>query len=233
MTIDLHDTKKDTYWEKIARTKWGSYITDVEKRVLLKAVSLSQEPDTALEIGCEGGRWAKFLVDRGWRVTCTDIKSDAIEICKKRIPTATCVLVSPQDRTLPCEPSSQTLLLCIEVMPVLGSDWFASEALRVLRPGGLFVGVFLNRRSFRGYYRHLTATKNKEFDYYKVDYPNWRSRLCNHGFQMIVEEGICWFPFTRDSNSSLIPILTQLELRLGLRRLPGVSPWIVFLAQKG
>ena len=228
----MADSTKDTYWEKIARTNWGTYITGVEKQALLKAVSLFQEPDTALEIGCEGGRWSKFLVDRDWKVTCTDINPNSLEICKERIPTATCVLVSPQDRTLPCTSSSQALLLCIEVVPVMASDWLTDEALRVLRPGGLLVGVYLNRRSLRGYYRHLTAAKNKEFDYYKVDYLNWRSQLCKHGFRMIFEEGICWFPFTRNSNSSLIPILTQLELRLGLRRLPGVSPWIVFLAQK-
>ena len=66
-----------------------------------------------------------------------------------------------------------------------------------------------------------------------MSYPVWKKDLQYRGFHMIHEEGICWFPFGRESNSRLIPLCTSLESRLGMRRLPGVSPWIVFVAEYG
>jgi hypothetical protein len=65
-----------------------------------------------------------------------------------------------------------------------------------------------------------------------VAYPRWRRRLRALGFDMVSEEGICWAPFHRLSDSRFVPFLTRLEQRLGLRRLPSVSPWIVFVAQR-
>ena len=49
---------------------------------------------------------------------------------------------------------------------------------------------------------------------------------------MLYEEGFCWFPFRRASNSIFIPYVTSLEKKLGLRKLVVISPWIVFIAQK-
>jgi SAM-dependent methyltransferase len=227
------DIKNDTYWENIARSKWGSYITGVEKEVLLKAIELVKVPTNALEIGCEGGRWSKLLVDLGWKVVCTDINPNTLAICQERIPSAKCILVNAIDTTLPCDTSSQALLLCIEVISVLWNNWFINECDRVLSPGGYIIGVFENRMSLRGFVRHLISEVNGQFDYYKVGYPTWRRKLRLSGFNMVYEEGICWFPFSRSSNSFLVPAFTQIELLLGLRRLPSISPWIVFLAQKG
>ena len=61
--------------------------------------------------------------------------------------TASCVLVSPDDSKLPCDTESMKLVLCVEVQPVIKSDWFLEEASRVLQQGGLIVGVFCNRLS--------------------------------------------------------------------------------------
>ena len=232
LTPDSPDWGADTYWEKIARSRWGSYVTEVEKRVVLKANDLASSPTTALEIGCEGGRWSKLLVDLRWDMVCTDVNPNTLATCQRRIPMAKCILVDANDPTLPCETKSLGLLLCIEVIVVLRSDWFITEAFRVLRRGGLVVGVFENKLSFRGYVHHLASSIRGGFDWYKVAYPSWRSKFCKQGFRMIYEEGICWFPFTRASNSPLVPVCTQIERYLGLRRLPSLSPWIVFLAQK-
>jgi SAM-dependent methyltransferase len=232
LTPDSPDRGEETLMEKGARSRWGSYIAEVEERVLLKANDLVRGPTTALEVGCEGGRWLKLLVDLEWDVVGTDVDPHTLAVCQKRIPTAKCILVDANDTTLPCETESLGLLLCIEVPPVIQSEWFITEAWRVLHHGGLVVGVFENLISFRGYYRHLVASARGQFDYYKVSYPSWRDRFCRQGFKMIYEEGICWFPFTRTSNSPLVPVFTQIERYLGLHRLPSVSPWIVFLAQK-
>ena len=55
--------------EKIVRTtRWGSYSTEVEKQAIFKANDLAGKPTTALEIGCDGGRWSMLLAKLGWQI---------------------------------------------------------------------------------------------------------------------------------------------------------------------
>jgi hypothetical protein len=67
---------------------------------------------------------------------------------------------------------------------------------------------------------------------YKVPYGKWKDRLSTIGFEIVHEEGMCWLPFSRESNSLLIPPLTQLERYVGLRRFTKFSPWIAVVARK-
>ena len=70
-----------TKWERVATTRWGAYVSDVEKRAILRGHHLAGTPRTALEIGCEGGRWSKMLNDLGWQMICADINSEALAVC--------------------------------------------------------------------------------------------------------------------------------------------------------
>src|SRR5579863_8577883 len=124
---------ESTYWETIADPRWGRYVSQLEKAAILRAHNLATAPTDALEIGCEGGRWSRMLSDLGWRLTCTDIDSQLLHICQKRLPDARCVLVDPDSVELPCEAASIGLLLCIEVEGVMHADWFREEAYRVLQ----------------------------------------------------------------------------------------------------
>jgi len=221
-----------TYWETVARTRWGAYTSDVARLMIQLAHDLSPRTTTALEIGCEGGRWCRFLWELGWKVTCTDINEASLNLCKKRIPAAKCILVKPEDDSIPCESDAFDLLLCIEVAEVIQAPWFMDEAFRLMRPDGLVVGVFCNLYSFRGLFGHFRAVLRGGFDHYKMDYLSWKKKLIGKGFRILHEVGYCWFPFSRASNSILIPYLIRLEEALGLRRLINVSPWIAFIAQK-
>ncbi len=231
-TIVTDQYDEVTFWENVAQTKWGRYVSEIEEEAILKAHNLTTRPATALEVGCEGGRWSKLLADLGWRMICTDIDQRALNICKKRIPTATCILVSSDDAKLPCDTESIQLILCIEVPSVIESDWFLEEAFRVLQKGGLIVGVFLNRLSWRGLLLHSIASLTGSYDWYESSYPARRKKFCQKGFTLLHEKGFCWPPFRRDSNTPLVPIATRLEYYLGLRKLASISPWIVFVAQK-
>ena len=53
---DLQDIDKDetTFWENVAQSRWGRYISEIEKRAILKAHSVSGRPNEAVEIGCGG-----------------------------------------------------------------------------------------------------------------------------------------------------------------------------------
>ena len=221
-----------TFWEKVATTRWGAYITEVERRAILKAHESFSTPTTALEVGAEGGRWSTLLTDLGWRMTCTDVDEKALAACQERIPTANCILVKPDDRRLPCDSESVDMLLCIEVAPVIQSDWFASEAYRVLANDGVVVGVFWNLLSFRGFLAHARSSLAGRFDFYKRSYPAWRREFTSGGFSVVYEEGYCWFPFSRASDSKFVPAFVRIERWFRLRRLISVSPWIVFIAKK-
>lgn len=220
------------FWEKCAETRWGRYIREVETRIVKSAHALAARPSTALDIGCDNGQLTKLLFDLGWEMACIDINARALVRCHKRIPQAKCALVDGNNTVLPYESASFGLVLCVEVPPVINSTWFMSEVFRVLHPGGVVVGVFSNLFSLRGSYHALVASLKGQTITYKMPYPNWRDKLYRAGFEMIDEVGLCWFPFRRDSDSRLVPVFTQLENYLGLRYLPGVSPWVVFLAQK-
>jgi SAM-dependent methyltransferase len=220
------------FWETAAETRWGKYLTGVERDVILRAQQLCGAPAVALEIGASGRRWSELLAEQGWEVICTDVNPRSLKRCSERVPRATCIRADPRDTTLPCATESIDLLLCIEVFEVIPNAWFISEASRTLKPNGITVGVFNNRLSWRGYIHHLLSVARNRFDCYSTAYYRWRRELRRAGFQMLREEGLCWFPFSRTSNSPLVTLCTTTESRIGLRHLPVFSPWIVFAAQK-
>ncbi|MGA2656442.1 MAG: methyltransferase domain-containing protein [Verrucomicrobiota bacterium] len=221
-------------WEKVATTRWGSYITESENRVIQRSVALAGRPSEALEIGCGNGRWSRGLADAGWKMTCIDVDRRTLDICRRRVPGANCILASPSDRTIPCERGSLALVVCIEVGPVVQSGWFLPEAFRVLRERGVLVGVCWNLASWRGLLVRLKYWLRRHSDgFYSRVYPQWRRELLKTGFRLVHEEGLCWAPFVRASNSPLVPLFVRCERILGLHRLPAISPWIAFIAKKG
>ncbi len=222
-----------TRWEQIALTRWGKYIREIECHSILEASRLAGEPARALEVGCEGGHWSRMLTDRGWHMTCTDIDTQTLARCQQKIPSASCILMNPQDTKLPCEDGGMRLLVCIEVESVMNSSWFHDEVYRVLEPGGVIVAVAFNSLSLRAAYVRLAAyISGKSDGFYQNPYPRFRRQLQQRGFVMLKEGGYCWFPFWRESNSRLAPIAGKVEQWLGLRKLPALSPWVIFIGRK-
>jgi hypothetical protein len=173
-----------------------------------------------------------MLSQMGWEMTCIDVDRQSLGMCQKRLPNARCILANPDDKVLACDSASLSLLICIEVPPVIESDWFLAEARRVLTDNGVLVGVFWNKLSWRALaVRAKTALfGGKEF--YRFMWLSWKKKLCAQGFELMSEEGFCWSPFTRESNSALVPAFSTLERLIGLNRLAALSPWIVFVARK-
>ena len=223
-----------TFWERAATTRWGRYLSRIERLGLLQAAALAGPPAEALEIGCEGGRWSKMLAGQGWRMTCIDVDPAMLAECQRKVPGATCLLSSPQAKTIPCAPAAMDLLLCVEVAPVIGSDWFLPEAGRVLRDHGILTGVCWNRTSLRGWGSRLKGRRAPPDDtvFYDRAFSRWKKDLRRAGFELVHEEGFCWGPFGRVSNSPLIPWFTKLERLLQLHRLTVFSPWVFFIARK-
>ncbi|MGH8587191.1 MAG: methyltransferase domain-containing protein [Gammaproteobacteria bacterium] len=194
-------------------------------------------------MGCEGGRWSMLLNNAGWQVVCLDVDADTLALCARRIPEATCVLVEPSDTEIPVDSGAARLLLVSEVAPVSQSNWFPNEAGRVVEPGGILICTFYNPTSLRGMayrtlrrieaWRHRSGAHFHEHFYGGASYARFREKLESQGFRLLHEEGLCWFPFSRQSNSGLVPLCTRLEGLLGLRRLVTFSPFVIAIARKG
>lgn len=222
---------KEAHWERIAQTRWGGYMSEIEMASILRAHRMFETPGRAFEVGCEGGRWSHMLSDLGWKMTCTDINPKVLEICRRRIPQAEIHLVQADDKVLPCESGTIDLLLCIEGDVVMPQDWILPESIRVLGPGGLMVSVIWNKHSWRGFLGHTLGTVPNTAQY-RFSYPQWRRRFQDAGFELVYQEGFCWFPFRRSSNSNLVPFFTEVERLSGLRKLLFFSPWISLIARK-
>jgi len=223
MSIELTD------WERVALSRWGKYVTKVEHQSIALAASMARPPAEALEIGCEGGRWSKMLADQGWKMTCIDVDRTTLDICQQKVPAANCYLADPRDKNIP-EPNAKfSLLLCVEVAPVIHSDWFLAEAARVLKPGGIMVAVAWNRKSLRGFISRRNASA-PDSPFYSESYAEWRRRAVACGFRFESERGFCWAPFSRRSNSPLVPLIVPLERAFRLDSFPSVSPWVTTIA---
>lgn len=229
--LECTSVSSKLFWEPVAARRWGQYISAIELEAIQFALRQSATPTHALEIGAEGGRWSKILAHDGWQITCTDIDETALAVCQSRIPSANCILVNKNSTHFPCETNTVGMLLAIEVHEILEQDWFVLEAQRTLVDRGLFVGVFQNKQSWRGLLRNLKQDRDG-FKHYTASYKSWRSFMRKQGFEMLKEVGLCWMPFGRMSNSRLIPLAVCVEKWLGLRRIPTISPWIVFVARK-
>jgi SAM-dependent methyltransferase len=137
--------------------------------------------------------------------------------------------VRDDERKLPIDTASMDLVICIEV-GVIEEEWFLLEASRVLKPGGIFVGTVWNVLSWRGMAANLKNKLSKKQTFYKRSYLSLRRRLQRSDFEVRAEQGYCWAPFGRHSNSCIVPLATAIERRFGLRRLPRLSPWVIFTA---
>lgn len=218
-----------TFWENVAQTRWGMYVTAIEREAILAAADSFAAPGVGLEVGCDGGRWSRLLSARGWSMTATDTNRYALEICQQRDHRVTCMHVRSDDERLPVGDGSIDLLVCVEV-PVMTSSWFVREARRTLCPGGAFVGVLANRCSWRGLISHRFTRHLADPPLYRTSFSAYRRSLQSQGFEISAQKGCCWPPFARKSNSTLIPLATAFERLSGLQRVAALSPWVVFTA---
>ncbi len=225
-----------TRWERIGyMTRWGRYLAEVEKKLILRGEEYAGNIGEGVDMGCGGGRWSKLLADRGWSMTCMDVDSADLAVCQRKVPSANCVLASKESTSIPVPTASARLMLCIEVVPIIEAQWFPPEASRVLQEGGVLIGVCINGQSLRAMASRLSnriATGRKNYRFYQTSYSECRQRLERNGFEIMHEESCCWGPFSRESNSPFVPAFVKMERVLGLNRVVTWGPWIAFIARK-
>lgn len=224
-------------WERLmAETRYGRYADGVESKMMRYVLARCPDPGVLLDVGCEGGRWSKVFGDRGWQIIATDVDARVLRICESRIPSARCVLADPNGRRLAAENESVDVALCIEVGPVIHTDWAIPELARVLKRGGRLAGVCWNRSSWRGFLYHnapsLRSSGSDPLVGFPIRYRNFRRQMIKHGFRFEKELGYAWGPFRRTSNSFLASIWAVFERFSGLQYLSSLAPMIAFVAQR-
>lgn len=233
------ETSPELVWERLmAQTRYGRYADKVESRITGYVLGVCPTPGALLDVGCEGGRWSQVFADHGWEITATDVDARSLQICQARIPHARCLLSDPSSRRLPAGDESIDVALCIEVGPVIHTDWAVSEFARILKQGGRLVGVCWNRRSWRGVLYHKVSALRRPGSSpsqgygYPIPYKTFRRQMIEHGFRFERELGYAWGPFRRTSNSSLVDIWAGFERFSGLEHLVPGAPMVAFVAQK-
>jgi hypothetical protein len=94
--------------------------------------------------------------------------------------------------------------------------------------------MFLNPRSGRAIaHRVLGRLCGRRTWFYRgPSYREFRGALRAAGLEPEREVGLAWAPFTRSSNSRLIPLVVLLEAASGLRRLARLSPWVIVTGRR-
>lgn len=228
-SVLVDESQATTFWEVVGLKRWSQYLTSIEKAVLSETMARFERPGKAIEIGCDGGRWSRLLASHGWDMTCIDVNPESLELCRERVPSARTVLADPEAVTYPLEGADFDLLVAIQVPPA-HEAWFANEAARLLVRGGYVVFDVTNAASFKSHLSNIRARLTGEAPFYGHRFVDVQANYQKAGFDFQESTGYAWAPFSRKSDSRLIPLVTRLEELTGLRRFVKHAPWVISIA---
>lgn len=228
--------KADYWWDIQSNNRFGTYIEGYEKMGLDKCLRLLPQSSikTVLDFGCGSGNWSLYIQKEScckFRVIGIDIDKEALALYKKRVPSSSSILTSPNDSSLPLEKESVDLIIVFQAP--FTKNWFFKEAHRVLKHNGVLVGTLLNKTSWRGALQRIKATLWKTENPFVVSLIELKERTKSEGFEMIFSRGFGWIPVpSRQNNSLLISIFGLLEKILFLGSIKALSPNLVFILRK-
>ncbi len=134
---------------------------DALRRALARALK-----GRVLDAGAGTGRISRQLVTDGWSVTALDVSAAMLARVRTAAPGARPVLAS-LDHPLPFRSETFDAVVCLRVLKYV-EDLHAvlTEFSRLLRPGGILVAEFANRRSVARFgYRHAPVRTDSRAEF--------------------------------------------------------------------
>ena len=165
--IEVHDETADGFLAEYrgddifdSPFRYGRHLID---RVWARCVSQLPPGATCLDIGCGVGAHMARLLDQGFEVTGIEPSAEMRRLAAKNIPAN---LVSDGSvLQLPASGSSIDFVYAIEVFRYLDARDNAQghrEIVRVLKPGGIYFGTYVNKWALDGFRQLSQFRKLKE-----------------------------------------------------------------------
>jgi ubiquinone/menaquinone biosynthesis C-methylase UbiE len=215
---------EETHWEKAAKTRMGKYLTQIETEFISRTVNLSK-PGVFIDVGAEAGRFSMLAANNAMTVIGIDIDNYSLRRLKRK--NREVMVVQADARRIPFRNAVFDGVFMIEVLDYIPSLGEAlGECHRVLKPQTPFVVSFGNQSSMKAKIRGFRG-KSYTHNYKKV-----MRCLKETGFKVTAKLGYSWLPFGRMSESKLVSPLSAAEKLFGLRKMPGLSPWVLLGADK-
>jgi hypothetical protein len=140
--------------------------------------------------------------------------------------------------SLPVRDESLDFVSVIEAPAASDQDWFRKECARALRPDGAVLMTIYNALSYKGLMTRLAdRLRRRERPawaglYYQMSLREQLRRWKTAGFEPARALGFYWSPLPRNSDSRWVVPCAVFERLLGLRKLVGLSPWVLVELRK-
>ncbi len=224
-TAPSADLSAETHWEMAAKTRMGKYLTKLETDFISKAVDLTKENLTVMDVGAEAGRFS--LLAANGKATVVSVDVDAYSLKRLKLKTNQVNVIQADARKLPLKDEVFDVVFMIEVLDYIPElDAALLECKRTLKPDASSVLSFGNKSSLKAKLRSMRGKS------YRHGYREVVQCLSKTGFAVKKKTGYSWLPFGRTSQSSLVPVLAALERALGFRRVVRFSPWVIIHVTK-
>lgn len=228
------------YWDVQNRTRQGQYLTSVEDEFLTSCLKDKTSTRRILDVGGGSGRFAIPTDKKGFKVVVSEVNPLPLSWLKVRSPLTDAILVSPNISRWPVGTSTFDCVTAIEV-PIVEKSWFWQECYRILKQDGFVIATTLNRASIKGILYRLKASLDlvqsrgeerwEGARFYTQSFSGMEKLFEQNGFKLERAIGFNWLPTSRSSEVASIPLLAEIEGKLGLRKLVSLSPWVIFKAK--
>ena len=215
-------------WDEFAETTMGRYLFRHEHTFITRFVESPRAAGRIIDLGCGSGRLTVELRAAGFAIVGLDI--NPIALCAFRTRNRDAPLVRGDIATLPFQTASANCLIAIQCVEYLDFDEFFRECSRVLRRHGWLIFDSLNRTSYKYWVKRAVGVATLPSRYRSIH--ELTSAAVRHRFDVEKVVGYGWVPFSRNSNSALVPPAAQIEKALGLGRWYQVSPRVLVATRK-
>jgi SAM-dependent methyltransferase len=218
------------YWQKVAFTRMGLYVTRLESRFIDVALG-GPHPRTLVDVGAGRGRLEFELLRNADHVIATEVNGEDLA-AMARHPGLSPVRVGVYP-SLPFRTGSVEAIVALEVPAASDEPWFKRECARVLGSEGDVIVSVHNAFSYKGLWSCMRAGSRRSQGlswatlYYQKSLARHIDDWQRAGFEVQRSQGLYWAPFSRQSDSPWVTAFSIFERALGIRRLAHWSPWVL------